>query len=245
LRRLKGRESKPLAVMVDCLETAERLVELDEPSRELLTGPRAPIVLARKREPEVLAPSIAPDSADYGLMLPYTPVHLLLFDRLGISALVMTSGNLSEEPLAIDNEEAHQRLGEIADAFLEHDRTIVTGCDDSVLRATRRGPILLRRSRGYVPLPVPLDRELPPVLAVGGHYKNTFCLTSGRHAFLSQHIGDLADADNLEYFERCVTHLEAVWQTRPDVLACDLHPDYLSTAGGGAASPRAPGLSAG
>jgi|LSQX01.1.fsa_nt_gb hydrogenase maturation protein HypF len=229
LRRRKGRESKPLAVMVDSLATAERLVELDESSRELLTGPRAPIVLARKREPEGLALSLAPDSADYGVMLPYTPVHLLLLDGLGLPALIMTSGNLSEEPLATDNHEAHRRLEGVADAFLEHNRTIVTGCDDSVLRATRRGPILLRRSRGYAPLPVTLDRGLSPVLAVGGHYKNTFCLTSGRHAFLSQHIGDLADADNLEYFERCVTHLEAVWQTRPEILACDLHPDYLST----------------
>ena len=177
---------------------------------------------------------MAPESADYGVMLPYTPVHLLLFAGLGIPALVMTSGNLSEEPLATDNEEAHQRLGEIADAFLEHDREIVTGCDDSVLRASARGPILLRRSRGYAPLPVSFPggagvSPVLPVLAVGGHYKNAFCLTSGENVFLSQHIGDLADADNLAYFERCVRHLEAVWQTQPAALACDLHPDYLST----------------
>jgi hydrogenase maturation protein HypF len=162
-------------------------------------------------------------------MLPYTPVHVLLFEGLSIPALVMTSANLSEEPLCTDNAEAHERLGGIADAFLEHDRDLVTGCDDSVLRATRRGPILLRRSRGYAPLPVTLDREVRPVLAVGGHYKNTFCVATGRYAFLSQHIGDLADADNLAYFERCVAHLERVWQTRPERLACDLHPDYLST----------------
>jgi hydrogenase maturation protein HypF len=252
LRRRKGRAEKPLAVMVESLETAERLVELDEPSRRLLTGPRAPIVLAAKRLPEGLAPGVAPESADYGVMLPYTPVHLLLFADLEIPALVMTSGNLSEEPLCTDNAEAHERLGGIADAFLQHDRDIVTGCDDSVLRATARGPILMRRSRGYAPLPVTLSvgrasrpstsggrdgrdarrtqtAHTPPVLAVGGHYKNTFCLTSGKNAFLSQHIGDLADADNLAYFERCVRHLEAVWQTHPVALASDMHPGYIST----------------
>lgn len=229
LRRRKGRAEKPLAVMVESPETAERLVELDEPSRKLLTGPRAPILLAAKRLPEGLAPGVAPESADYGVMLPYTPVHLLLFDGLGTPALVMTSGNLSEEPLATSNEDAHERLGEMADAFLEHDRDIVTGCDDSVLRVSARGPILMRRSRGYAPLPVTLAESVPSVLAVGGHYKNTFCLTSGKNAFLSQHIGDLADADNLAYFESCVRHLEEVWQTHPAALACDLHPDYLST----------------
>ncbi len=229
LRRRKGRAEKPLAVMVESLATAERLVELDEPARQLLAGPRAPIVLAAKRRPEGLAPSVAPESGDYGVMLPYTPLHLLLFEGLGRPALVMTSGNLSEEPLATGNEEAHERLGAIADAFLEHDREIVTGCDDSVLRATARGPILMRRSRGYAPLPVSLAEPVVPVLAVGGHYKSTFCLTSGKQAFLSQHIGDLGDADNLAYFERCVRHLEEVWQTHPKVLACDLHPDYLST----------------
>ncbi len=229
LRARKGRQEKPFAVMVNSLETAESLVELDDPSRRLLTGPRAPIVLAAKREPEGLAPSVAPESADYGLMLPYTPLHLLLFEGLGLPALVMTSGNLSEEPLCTDNQEAHQRLGEIAEAFLEHDREIATGCDDSVVRASRRGPILMRRSRGYAPLPATLAEPAPPILAVGGHYKNTFCLTTGKYAFLSQHIGDLANADNLAYFERCVQHLEAVWQTHPQALACDLHPDYLST----------------
>ncbi|HEY3398202.1 MAG TPA: carbamoyltransferase HypF [Armatimonadota bacterium] len=229
LRRRKGRLEKPLAVMVASLEIAESLVELDEDSRRLLTGPRAPIVLAPQRLPEGLSPGVAPDSSDYGVMLPYTPVHLLLFADLGLPALVMTSGNLSEEPLVTDNAEARERLGELADAFLEHDRDILTGCDDSVVRATRRGPILMRRSRGWAPLPVSLDRPVSSILAVGGHYKNTFCLTSGRHAFLSQHIGDLADADNLAYFERCVQHLEEVWQTTPVALACDLHPDYLST----------------
>ncbi len=229
LRRRKGRAEKPFAVMVESLETAEKLVELDAPSRKLLTGPRAPILLAAQRLPKGLALGVAPESADYGVMLPYTPVHLLLFDGLGIPALVMTSGNLSEEPLATSNQEAHERLGGMADAFLEHDRDIVTGCDDSVLRVSAQGPIPMRRSRGYAPLPVTLAEPAPSVLAVGGHYKNAFCLTTGKNAFLSQHIGDLADADNLAYFERCVRHLEEVWQTHPQALACDLHPDYLST----------------
>lgn len=238
LRSRKLREQKPLAVMVHDLEFAEQVGIISEAARDLLTGPQAPIVLVRKRKPEPLAPAVAPDSADYGLMLPYTPIHHLLLrsgerlDQHRFTALVMTSGNLSDEPLCISNDEALRRLGDIADAFLLHDRDILIGCDDSVVRDTAEGPIFLRRARGYVPFPVRLGRRLRPVLALGGNMKNTVCLTSGTNAFVSEHLGDLEDVAALRHFKRAAEHLVELFQTRPEALACDLHPDYLSTRWG-------------
>lgn len=229
LRQRKGREQKPFAVMVRDLARAERLAMVDAGAAQLLQAPQAPIVLVPKRFPEGLAPEVAPDSSDYGLLLPYTPLHELLLGADGLCALVMTSGNRSEEPLCVDNAEAQQRLADIADAFLQHDRDILVGCDDSVARWSPGGPILLRRARGYVPFPVRLARPVPPVLAVGGHLKNTVCFTNGPTAILSQHIGDLDNAASLEHFERIIAHLQAVLQVTPQVLACDLHPDYRST----------------
>ncbi|MEN6344499.1 MAG: carbamoyltransferase HypF [Armatimonadia bacterium] len=229
LRSRKGREEKPLAVMVASREAAEALCELSEDATFLLTSTRAPILLCPKRRPERLAAEVAPDSADYGLLLPYTPLHLLLFTEAPFDALVMTSGNLSDEPLCTGNGEALERLVGIADAFLVHDRDILVGCDDSVVRVSPQGPVLLRRARGYVPLPVRLAREQRCVLALGGQLKNTFCLTSGTNAFLSQHLGDLENARCLEYLERSVAHFWQILQVQPEALACDLHPDYLST----------------
>jgi len=235
LRLRKHREEKPLAVMVPDPETAESLAYFTEPARELLTSPQAPIVLVRKRFPEGLAPAVAPDSSDYGLMLPYNPIHHLLLRRgrrlqqPAFTALVMTSGNVSDEPLCISNDEARQRLGDMADAFLLHDRDILVGCDDSVVRDSAEGPIFLRRARGYVPFPVRLAEELRPVLALGGNMKNTVCLTTGKNAFMSQHLGDLEDATALSYFKHAAQHLTDIFQTQPQALACDLHPDYLST----------------
>jgi hydrogenase maturation protein HypF len=229
LRSRKGREEKSLAVMVASLHTAEALCELSKDATFLLTSTRAPIVLCPKRRPAGLAVEVAPDSADYGLLLPYTPLHLLLLTEAPFDALVMTSGNLSDEPLCTGNDEALERLSGIADAFLLHDRDILVGCDDSVVRVSSQGPILLRRARGYVPLPVRLAREQRCVLALGGQLKNTFCLTSGAKAFLSQHLGDLEDARCLEYLERSVAHFRQILQVELEALACDLHPDYLST----------------
>ncbi len=229
LKDRKNREAKPLAVMAESLAVAAQFSEVTPEVAKLLGSPQSPIVLVRKGEDAPLAPAIAPDTDTYGLMLPYTPLHVLLLEGLGVRALVMTSGNLSDEPLCTDNEEAQERLAEIADGFLMHDRDIYIGCDDSVVRPTRRGPILLRRARGYVPFPVRLGEELRPLLAVGAHLKNTFCLTSGRNAFLSQHLGDLADRPTLEFFERSLEHFESLLQITPEALACDLHPDYLST----------------
>ncbi len=228
LRRRKGREEKPLAIMSTSLEEMESYCHLTEEAQELLTGAIRPIVLLKKRT-SVIAPSVAPDSKYYGVMTPYTPLHHLLLADDRLPALVMTSGNLSEEPLATQNDEARGRLAHIADGFLLHDREIEIGCDDSVVRPTKLGPIVMRRARGYVPFPVTLKRDLGRVLAVGGHLKNTFCLTDGRNAFLSQHIGDLEDANTLDYFQWCVDHLQDVLRVEPELIAHDLHPDYLSS----------------
>ncbi|MFW5867301.1 MAG: carbamoyltransferase HypF [Armatimonadota bacterium] len=261
LRARKHREAKPLAVMAADIETIRSFAEVSESAETLLTGPEAPIVLVDRRGDEPLAESVAPDTATYGVMLPYTPLHILLLDGLGARALVMTSGNLTDEPLATENEEAMERLSEIADGFLLHDREIFIGCDDSVIRPTDRGPVLMRRSRGYVPFPVRLavvsrcscgpgalaggradderrtgetpvprdDAGPPTILAVGGHLKNAFCITRGENAFLSQHIGDLDSLETLEYFERSIDHFNMLLQVEPEGLACDLHPDFLST----------------
>ncbi|MEA3401899.1 MAG: carbamoyltransferase HypF [Armatimonadota bacterium] len=229
LRRRKSREAKPLAVMTLDLQTARRFAHVSEQAETLMSGPEAPIVLLPRRREAPLAESIAPDTDTYGVLLPYTPLHILLLEGLDVRALVMTSGNLSDEPLATDNQEAMERLSDIVDGFLMHDRDIFIGCDDSVLRPTQRSPVLMRRSRGYVPFPVRLSGQMRPILAVGGHLKNTFCITRGRNAFLSQHIGDLEDLQTLEYFQRSVAHFEKLLQVTPEGLACDLHPDYLST----------------
>jgi len=228
LRRRKGREEKPLAMMSASFDDIATYCELTSQAQELLTGPTCPIVLLRQKDSGI-APSVAPDSKYHGVMLPYTPLHHLLLADDRLLALVMTSGNLSEEPLATQNDEARQRLGHIADGFLLHNRKINIGCDDSVARPTPVGPIIMRRARGYVPFPIKLERHLGNILAVGGHFKNTFCLTQGNNAFLSQHIGDLEDAETLEYFKWCVEHLQDVLRVTPELIAHDLHPSYLST----------------
>lgn len=229
LRGRKGREEKSLAIMSASLEDIGTYAELAQVARGLLGGPIRPIVLLLKKNGSLIAESVAPNSKYYGVMTPYTPLHHLLLDDPRLLALVMTSGNLSEEPLATDNQEAQQRLAHIADAFLLHNRDIQVGCDDSVVRPTALGPILMRRARGYVPYPISARRDLGKVLAVGGHLKNTFCLTDGCNAFLSQHIGDLDDAQTLEYFQWCIDHLQDVLRAEPELIAHDLHPDYLST----------------
>ncbi len=229
LRERKRREEKPLAVMAGSLGEVRRFAVVEGEVEELLQSPAAPIVLAPKRLPEALALSVAPGSPDYGVMLPYTPLHHLLFADGEFAALVMTSGNLSEEPLCTDNAEARLRLAGICDGFLDHDRDILIGCDDSVLRWTQRGAIPVRRARGYAPLPIRLARPVRPVLAVGGHLKNTVCLASGTNAVLSQHIGDLENEATLRHFAAIITHLQCVLQVAPQALACDRHPGYLST----------------
>ena len=172
-------------------------------------------------------------------MLPYTPLHHLLL-RHGFSALVMTSGNLSEEPIAIDNDDAFERLAGIADFFLVHNRDIYLRSDDSVVRRAAGATRFLRRSRGYVPVPVFLKHKLPPVLACGAELKNTVCITRGNQAFLSQHIGDLENLATYEFFQKTVAHMRRILAVRPEIIACDLHPDYLSTRWAEEQDRRAP-----
>jgi len=229
LRQRKRRVEKPLAVMVRDLEVARRFCEIDTEARRLLSSRQRPIVLLPKAKDTVIAEAVAPNHGDLGLFLPYTPVHHLLFSAGKVTALVMTSGNLSEEPIAIDNCEAVERLGSIADFFLMHDREILLRCDDSVVRSSTGRLRQIRRSRGYVPAPVRLHKELPQILAVGGELKNTICLTRHNFAFLSQHIGDLENIESFDFFCAAITYLSRILEIEPEVIAHDLHPDYLST----------------
>jgi len=229
LRRRKRRERKPFAVMVANLGAAESLGMLDRCQRALLMSPARPIVLARRRFPSDLADAVAPDSPMVGLMLAYTPLHHLLLAECA-RPLVMTSGNLSEEPIAYRNEEARRRLGAIADAFLTHDREIVARCEDSIARSIGGRPVILRRSRGYVPRPLRVRPAFArPVLACGAQLKNTFCLAVGDEAYLGPHVGDLDNAEAYESFVEQIARMERFLGVRPEVVAHDLHPDYLST----------------
>ena len=229
LRRRKRREEKPFAVMVAGLAEAEAIAEISEAEKRLLLSTERPIVLLKRLEGCALAESVAPENPLVGVLLAYTPLHHLLLAEAG-RPLVMTSGNLSEEPIACSNAEALRRLGEITDAFLLHDRDIATPCDDSVARVVAGGPVLLRRSRGWVPRPISVEQPFTePVLAVGGHLKNTFCIGLGDAAYLGPHIGDLENLETLAAFEESVGRMEKFLGVRPEVVAHDLHPDYVST----------------
>jgi hydrogenase maturation protein HypF len=227
LRRRKGREAKPLAVMVRDLDEARRHAEVGAAEAELLSGPAAPIVLCPKLATSGLAAEVAPANPTLGLMLPYTPLHHLLLE--GIAAIVLTSGNLSEEPIARENEEARTRLAGIADAFLEHDREILVSCDDSVVATTPAGPLVVRRSRGLVPDPIRLPLPAGRLLATGGQLKNVFCLTLGDEAYLGPHVGDLDRLESYEHFLRSLAHLERLLRITPEAVAHDAHPDYITT----------------
>jgi len=232
LRQRKHRWGKPLAVMMASLEQAREYCALTPEEEALLTGPSAPIVLlsVRTDSTRTLAPSLAPALRELGVMLPYTPLHHLLLAGFG-GPLVMTSGNRSEEPIATGNAEALGRLGAIADAFLMHDRDIYSRYDDSVLRTTPGvGIEYFRRARGFAPFPIaaPFTTDVD-VLACGPEQKNTFCLLTGAHAFVSQHIGDMENAETLEAYERTIGLYERLFRVRPEIVAYDLHPEYLST----------------
>jgi len=229
LRKRKRRVEKPFAVMVRDLETAERLCVVDDAGRRALERAERPIVLLPWRRDAGIPEAVAPGNRFLGVFLPYTPVHHLLFAKGHYQALVMTSGNLSEEPIAIENEEAVRRLGELADFFLVHNREILLRCDDSVVRVVGGKTCQIRRSRGFVPVPVFLKEDVPQILAVGGELKNAICLTKKKHAFLSQHVGDLENLESYRFFEEAVEHLTRVLEIRPQVVAYDLHPDYFST----------------
>jgi hydrogenase maturation protein HypF len=229
LRERKGRVGKPFAVMVRDLAEAERLCHLDDFTTELLLSPERPIVLARKRRDRDLAFQVAPNNKYLGLLLPYTPLHLLLFD-FSPPALVMTSGNLSEEPLVFTNDDARTRLASLADAFLMHNRDIQVPCDDSVVRpGGGRQVISLRRARGFVPQTVSLPVDSEPILAVGAEQKNAFCLAWKGAALLSQHLGDLDTVETYDYFQLAIAHFKSLSRKDPKVIAHDLHPQYFST----------------
>ncbi|HXF56486.1 MAG TPA: carbamoyltransferase HypF [Actinomycetota bacterium] len=229
LRSRKHREDKPFALMVGDLGQAKRLCDLDDVEEAILQSPRRPIVLLRRRPDAPVAQAVAPGNRSLGLMLPYTPLHHLLARELG-RPFVLTSGNVSDEPIAYRDDDAFRRLRDIADAFLTNDRPIHIRTDDSVVRVFRGREMPIRRSRGYVPQPVPLPRPLPrPVLACGAELKNTFCLGKGRYAFLSHHIGDLENYETLRSFTEGIEHFRRLFDVAPEVVAHDLHPEYLST----------------
>jgi hydrogenase maturation protein HypF len=236
LRRRKHREDKPFALMITDAEAAQTFVDLGLEERHLLESVQRPIVLAPRLESAPVAPAVAPGAPELGLMLPYTPLHHLLLSDFGPGALVMTSGNVSDEPIAFGDGDALERLAPIADLFLTHDRAIETRTDDSVLRVVRgpggqRRTLPLRRARGYVPAPISLvpaaEREL---LACGAEQKNTFCVAKGDRAWVSHHVGDLEHVATHEAFRHGIAHFERLFAVRPEIVAYDLHPDYLSTA---------------
>lgn len=248
VRRLRGRkhrEDKPFAVMAADPEAARDVAELDEVEAALLTGRERPIVLARRRQAasaasaavsaaaSAVASAVAPGHHDLGVMLPYSPLHHLLLNDVG-RPLVMTSGNVADEPIAYRNQDALERLAGIADLFLLHDRPIHMRTDDSVVRVVnvggRRRPLMLRRSRGYVPAPVSIPEPVPvPVVACGAHLKNTFTVAEGSRAWVGHHVGDLENYETLRSFEEGITHFETLFEVRPKAVAHDLHPDYLSS----------------
>ena len=246
LRKRKLRVDKPFALMAPDLATIEKHCYVSEAEKKLLTSPERPIVLLRRRPDSPISPNVAPRQDTLGMMLPYTPLHYLLLpgahldhlssqDRAGLSCpeiLIMTSANLSEEPIVTDNQEARIRLKDLADAFLMHNRPIRTRCDDSVTRIVETPAplqVALRRSRGYAPSPLRLEWDLPPLLATGTELKNTFCLTRDRYAFVSHHIGDMENFETLQSFEDGIQHFERLFRIHPQVIAYDLHPDYLAT----------------
>jgi len=229
LRARKKRDEKPFAVMVRDLDAARRIALLSPGEETLLTASERPIVIVARRNGCPVAGEVAPGNPWIGLLLPYTPLHHLLLLETE-RPLVMTSGNLSGEPIVTSNAGALERLGPLADALLVHDREIESPCDDSVVRLVAGRPTVFRRSRGYVPRAVPAPRPFGrPVLACGGHLKNTFCLGAGDALFLGPHIGDLDNLDTLEAFEEAVDRLERFAGIRPEVVAHDLHPQYAST----------------
>ncbi|MCS7055417.1 MAG: carbamoyltransferase HypF [Thermoflexales bacterium] len=228
LRQRKGRVDKPFAVMVRDLAAARALAEVDDAEAALLTSQARPIVLLRRLAGAPLSALVAPGNAYIGLMLPYSPLHYLLLDGLDVP-LVMTSGNLSDEPICKDNDEALRRLGALADCFLLHNRDIHIWCDDSVMRTFEGGELPIRRSRGYAPFPIRLAQPGPMLIAVGGELKATFCVTRERFAYLSQHIGDMENLETLQAFERALTHFVKLFRIVPERIVCDLHPGYLST----------------
>ena len=246
LRQRKHREEKPFALMVPSLESAKDQCHVSELEERLLLSPESPIVLLKRisdcelrnaelnsrseiRNPHSeIAPSVAPRNPYFGLMMPYTPLHHILMRELGFP-VVATSGNHSDEPICTDEREAVGKLRGIADLYLVHDRPIARHVDDSVVRVMMGRELVLRRARGYAPLPVHLRELIPHILAVGGHLKNSVAVTAGNNVFISQHIGDLETEEAFEAFRKVIRNFQTLYHVKPEQIACDMHPDYLST----------------
>lgn len=229
LREAKRKSNKPFAVMCKDLETAKKYVLMREKEESILSSPQSPICLLPQKEgPTGVSRFVAPGNRYLGVMLPYTPLHRLLFGE-GLEILVMTSGNWSEEPIVAENSEALRQLAPLADGFLLHDRDIHVRLDDSVVRVVLGAEQVVRRARGFVPSPIDLGRNHPQVMGCGAHLKNTFCLIKDRFAILSQHIGDLENLECMEFFTQVLGHLQQLYKVSPQAIAHDMHPDYLST----------------
>jgi hydrogenase maturation protein HypF len=228
LRKRKLREEKPFALMVEDIKSIQKFAYVELEDEKLLRLARRPIVILRKKEPNNISEEVSPRNRFFGVMLAYTPLHYLLLRKAG-APMVMTSGNISEEPIAIDNDEAFARLSGIADYFLAHNRDIYLRSDDSIVRNMAGETRFFRRSRGYVPMPVFINKKKVQVLACGAELKNTVCLTKDNKAFLSQHIGDLENLPTYDFFKMTIEHLKRINEIKPEVIACDLHPNYFST----------------
>lgn len=234
LREWKRRSNKPFALMAQDVKTIRRFCRVSGEEQHWLEGRTRPIVLLEKLDSSPLADAVAPGQSTYGVMLPYTPLHVLLLVSDTFTALVMTSGNLAEEPIVIDNEEAMKRLA-VADFFLLHNRDIHMRVDDSIVRrpltphSSPLTPVVIRRARGFVPETIDLMEEMDEILACGAELKNTFCLTKGHYAIPSQHIGDLQNWEALTFFEETLSNLKNTFRVMPKIIAHDLHPDYMST----------------
>ncbi len=228
LRWRKHREEKPFAVMSYDIHAIRKYAHVGIEEEKLLESSQRPIVIVRKKEPHPLSDDVSPRNSHFGVMLPYTPLHYVLLSH-DFTALVMTSGNISEEPMIIDNEDAFEQLSQIADFFLMHDRDIYLRSDDSIVRHTNGKARFIRLSRGYVPVPIPLKRRVPQIIACGAQLKNTVCLTKGNNAFLSQHIGDLENLSTYRFYESTITHMRRILDIHPRIAAHDFHPDYMST----------------
>ena len=228
LRRRKQRDAKPFAVMAGSVDRIRRFALVNPDEETVLNSCQRPIVLLTKKNNHHIAAAVAPQNRYLGVMLPYTPLHYLLFNY-DFEGLVMTSGNPGGMPICISNDGAFKMLSDIADYFLIHNRDICLRCDDSVVKYTHSAVRFFRRARGYAPMPIFLRRDMLPILACGGELKNTVCLTKGDHAFVSQHIGDLKNHETYTGFQQTIRHLQKILDSKPEIVACDLHPDYLST----------------
>jgi len=228
LRRLKNREAKPFAIMSFNLEKIMQYCKPDEKEKEWLMNRARPIVLLQKKEDSLISPLVAPRNNYLGVMLPYTPLHYLLL-KDNFTALIMTSGNITDQPIIGHNLKALEKLDGIVDFFLSYNRDIFNRCDDSVIKIINDNNVFFRRSRGFVPHPIILDFKLKEVLALGGELKNTISFSKENYIFLSQYLGDLKSVETLEFFKESITSFKKMFKVKPEIIACDLHPDYLST----------------